>query len=91
MKLYSVVFKNNGKNYYFNGEDDLNIKDYVILETEKGLQYGQINNIVSENYDLFLTERLNTFVKNFRSFGIEIILSETGGDDTDVLDDDNVI
>ena len=25
-------------------DDNLNIKDYVIVETEKGLQYGQINN-----------------------------------------------
>lgn len=48
MKLYSVIFKNNGKNYYFNGEDDYNIKDYVIVETEKGLQYGEITEIVKE-------------------------------------------
>lgn len=49
MKLYSVIFKSNGKNYYFNGSDDLEEKDYVIVETEKGLQYGQINSIIDEN------------------------------------------
>ena len=46
MKVFSVIFKDNGKSYYFNGEDDLNVFDYVIVETEKGLQYGKINNIV---------------------------------------------
>ncbi len=46
MKIYSVIFKENGKNYYFNGKDDININDYVIVETERGLQYGQVNNIV---------------------------------------------
>ncbi len=48
MKLYSVIFKNNGKNYYFNGEDDLKIHSKVIVETEQGLQYGEISNILSE-------------------------------------------
>ena len=48
MKLYSVIFKNNGKSYYFNGEDNLKVNDYVIVETEKGEQYGKINNLVNE-------------------------------------------
>lgn len=48
MKLYSVIFKKHGKSYYFNGDDNLNVLDYVIVETEKGLQYGQINNILDE-------------------------------------------
>ena len=52
MKLYSVIFKNNGKGYHFNGVDDLEINDYVIVETEKGYQYGQINNIISDEYDV---------------------------------------
>lgn len=51
MKLYSVVFKSHGKSYYFNGDENLNVNDYVIVETEKGLQYGQINNILEENPD----------------------------------------
>lgn len=48
MKLYSVVFKNNGKSYYFNGEDNVKVNDYVIVETEKGLQYGLVNGIIGE-------------------------------------------
>lgn len=60
MKLYSVVFKSHGKSYYFNGEDILNTNDYVIVETEKGLQYGQINNILEETPD---TERYKSIVR----------------------------
>jgi len=48
MKLYSVIFKTHGKSYYFNGDETYNINDYVIVETEKGLQYGQINAILEE-------------------------------------------
>lgn len=48
MRLYSVIFKSHGKSYYFNGDKALNINDYVIVETEKGLQYGQINAILDE-------------------------------------------
>ena len=36
MKLYSVIFKDNGKDYYFNGDDNLKKGDYVIVETERG-------------------------------------------------------
>lgn len=52
MKLYSVNFKNNGKSYYFSGEDNYKIENYVIVETERGLQYGKINNIVSDSFDI---------------------------------------
>lgn len=48
MKLYSVIFKNPGKSYYFIGDEKLEINDYVIVETEKGQQFGQINNIIEE-------------------------------------------
>ena len=52
MKLFSVVFKSNGKNYYFNGDDELVKGDYVIVETEKGEQYAQISKVQSEEFDL---------------------------------------
>lgn len=45
------MFKSHGKGYYFNGDDSLNINDYVIVETEKGLQYGQINGFLKEDAD----------------------------------------
>ena len=43
MKVFSVIFKENGKSYYFIGEDNFVIGNNVIVETEKGLQYGKIN------------------------------------------------
>ncbi len=49
MKLYSVIFKDNGKSYYFNGDDNLKKDDYVIVETERGQQYGKINNVLNDN------------------------------------------
>lgn len=49
MKVFSVIFKENGKNYHFNGEDNHNVDDLVIVETERGLQLGKINNIVENN------------------------------------------
>ena len=42
MKLYSVEFKEHGKRYHFIGEDNYEINNNVIVETEKGLQYGKI-------------------------------------------------
>lgn len=52
MKLYSVIFKSHGKSYYFKSEEILKIDDFVIVETEKGLQYGQINNIIEDDNNL---------------------------------------
>ena len=49
MKVYSVNFKTNGKNYYFNGDDNYSTNDYVIVETERGLQYGKITNVIDED------------------------------------------
>lgn len=51
MKVYSVIFNINGKEYFFNGDDKLKEDDYVIVETERGLQYGKIKRIVDEKYD----------------------------------------
>mgnify|MGYP003191003992 FL=1 len=43
MKVFGVIFKDGHKTYDFLGEDDLKKDDYVIVETEKGLQYAKIN------------------------------------------------
>lgn len=51
MKVFSVIFKEKGKCYYFNSEDDFNVDDKVIVETEKGLQFGKINNIINDVED----------------------------------------
>ena len=43
MNIYGIVFGSHGKVYYFNGEDVLyEIHQNVIVETEKGIQYGKI-------------------------------------------------
>lgn len=41
--ICGITFKNDGKIYYFYRNDlELNLKEYVIVETEKGEQYGKV-------------------------------------------------
>jgi len=43
MRICGVSFKENGKVYHFNPSDiEINKDDYVIVETEKGEQYGKV-------------------------------------------------
>lgn len=43
MNIYGVTFRDNGKIYYFNGHDlKIPIHVTVIVETEKGLQFGKV-------------------------------------------------
>ena len=40
--IYGVVLKDEGKIYYFDGQDmDIEIGNYVVVNTEKGIQYGK--------------------------------------------------
>jgi len=56
MSIVSVKFKKDGKAYYFDAlEIDLNKNDYVLVETEKGIQFGIISDV-----DI----KLNNEVKN---------------------------
>ena len=48
-KVYGIVFKNNAKVYYFKSKDEYKKDDEVVVETEKGQQYGKVYNIL-ENY-----------------------------------------
>ena len=52
MKLYSVIFKDNGKGYYFINKDELSVGSNVIVETERGIQYGKINNVIGDTEDI---------------------------------------
>ncbi len=46
MKLISIEFKKNGKQYlFYDNNIELNIEDYVIVETERGLQFGKVKKI----------------------------------------------
>ena len=42
MKIYSIVYKDQGKKYNFQSEEELNINDYVIVETERGQQFAKV-------------------------------------------------
>ena len=49
MNIYGVVFKDRGKVYYFNGHDmKIPNRVTVIVETEKGLQFGRVVNKLEE-------------------------------------------
>jgi len=51
MNIVSVKFKKDGKAYYFDAKEiSLKENDYVLVETEKGLQFGIIKE-VDINYD----------------------------------------
>ena len=49
MNFYGVTFKNDGKVYYFKSEElECPINVTVIVETEKGLQFGKVVSKVEE-------------------------------------------
>ena len=47
-KIYNVTFKNRDKNNYFISDEDLEINTHVIVQTEKGEEYGKIV-LIKEN------------------------------------------
>ena len=47
-KVYGVLFKNNSKPYYFKSTLGIQINSEVIVDTEKGEQYGKVVNILKE-------------------------------------------
>ncbi|MBQ6840860.1 MAG: signal peptidase II [Bacilli bacterium] len=51
-KVYGVLFKNNCKAYYFKSELDIDINAEVIVDTEKGEQYGKVVNTLSDYKDI---------------------------------------
>lgn len=48
MKVYGVIFKDGHKTYSFQGNDEFKKDDYVIVETDKGLQYAKINAVYDD-------------------------------------------
>ena len=41
--VYGITLKNEGKIYYFNGDDlEIEKSSFVVVETEKGIQYGKV-------------------------------------------------
>ena len=48
--MYGITLKNEGKIYYFNGEElEIDNSTYVVVETEKGIQYGKVMNKVDNS------------------------------------------
>ena len=41
-KVYGIIFKDGSKTYFFKGNDSYKKEDYVMVDTEKGLQYAKI-------------------------------------------------
>lgn len=46
MNYYSICFKQNGKNYIFSSNKKYDVGTNVIVETEKGVQFGRIVKII---------------------------------------------
>lgn len=88
MNLISVKFKIDGKSYYFENEfNDIKKDDYVLVETEKGIQLGKVDEINIQKENLKLNMELkkvvkcatkkdyDTYLKNLKE--ADIILSDT--------------
>ncbi len=64
MNIYSVKFNDKGKIYYFNAHDlRVNKNVCVIVETEKGLQYGKVVDKVSDSSMLKNKESIKDIVR----------------------------
>lgn len=49
INIYEVIFKERGKKYYFKSEQTIEVDTQVIVETEKGEQFGKVVNKVNED------------------------------------------
>lgn len=64
MNVVSVKFKKDGKGYYFDAlELELNVGDYVLVETEKGIQFGIIKEVNLDIETLKLKTDLKPVIK----------------------------
>jgi cell fate regulator YaaT (PSP1 superfamily) len=69
MRTVNVEFKENGKQYvFFDNNLDINEGDYVIVETERGIQFGKAVSLSSddhkEHYNVLKIANKNDFKKN---------------------------
>lgn len=88
MNLVAVKFKVDGKSYYFDSDElELEKDDYVLVDTEKGVQLGKVSEININSEKLNLNKELknvikkatkkdyDTYLKNLKD--AEIVLIET--------------
>ena len=64
MNLVAVKFKSDGKSYYFDSNDlELEKNEYVLVETEKGVQLGIVSDINIDTEKLNLNKELKKVIK----------------------------
>ena len=64
MNVVSVKFKKDGKGYYFDaGDINLSLEDYVLVETEKGVQFGIVKEVDIDFDSLKLKNDLKPVMK----------------------------
>lgn len=64
MNIYGVTFRDKGKVYYFNGHDlRLPIHVTVIVETEKGLQFGKVVSKIEDKKMEHFRENLKDIIR----------------------------
>ena len=64
MNIYGVIFRDKGKVYYFNGHNmKIPMNVTVIVETEKGLQFGKVVNKVEENKVQSFKENIKDIIR----------------------------
>ena len=64
MSIVSVKFKDDGRSYYFdNNGIDLENEEYVLVETEKGIQFGIVSNKSVDETKLNLNTELKLVLK----------------------------
>ena len=62
--FYGVILNSEGKVYYFNGNDlNLEINQYVFVETERGLQLGKVVKRIDESKIKIPLEELKSILK----------------------------
>lgn len=64
MNIYGVIFRDKGKVYYFNGHNlKIPINLTVIVETEKGLQFGRVVSQIPEDKAKRYKENLKNIIR----------------------------
>ena len=64
MNLVAIKFKSDGKSYYFDSNDlELGKNEYVLVETEKGVQLGIVSDINIDTEKLNLNKDLKKVIK----------------------------
>ena len=63
-KVYSVIFKEGGKNYFFKSNETYKNNNYVIVKTEKGLQFAKITNIIKDKIDIAELKEIERIATN---------------------------